>query len=295
MMNFLLKRKELDITELNERLSQAEQKVEKIKGTIERHKKQAEKKLQIIRENGCNENDKFAYRQTEMYWTICDYESKMDDIKTAGQKLRDAEIIVNNWKSKIGKEKAKNDVERIPVIEEFLKVWKIKSIEWHKQAYIKYIEYLKELNMKQKELKKWKEENNLNYCYFGSKEDREKILNKEKELGIDEQTIAFSMNRKFNVLITKMYNDYKSNPNKREKFLNNEIEKEKKNKRALFINRVKEITGTIQDAKGLRIGGNGEINGIVIGEKGKAKVETISAGGYNIQCWHFRVLVKEVI
>ena len=39
---------------------------------------------------------------------------------------------------------------------------------------------------------------------------------------------------------------------------------------------------------------NGEINGIAEGEKGRAKVETIGAGGYNIQCYHFRVLVNKI-
>jgi len=43
----------------------------------------------------------------------------------------------------------------------------------------------------------------------------------------------------------------------------------------------------------LRIGMNGEINGIVRGEKGAVTVETIGVGGWNIQKFHFRVLVKE--
>lgn len=36
------------------------------------------------------------------------------------------------------------------------------------------------------------------------------------------------------------------------------------------------------------------LNGIAIGEKGKCKVSTCVAGGYNIQCWHLRCLVHRI-
>jgi len=65
-------------------------------------------------------------------------------------------------------------------------------------------------------------------------------------------------------------------------------------KKEMFINRIKEVTGDIKNLNGLNMGMNGEINGIAEGENGKAKVETIGAGGYNIQCYHFRVLVNEI-
>lgn len=65
-------------------------------------------------------------------------------------------------------------------------------------------------------------------------------------------------------------------------------------KRIDLYKRCSEIVGIITDASGLRTGNNGSINGFVLGEKGKAYVETIYAGGYNIQVLHYRVLVKAV-
>lgn len=86
-------------------------------------------------------------------------------------------------------------------------------------------------------------------------------------------------------------------------WLDKAIEEEKKNKLVDLMNRVMKITGTIQDARGLYLE-NGDINGFIIGERGKAKVQTIGAGGYNEhvildsgrhgQRFHFRVLIDEI-
>lgn len=61
--------------------------------------------------------------------------------------------------------------------------------------------------------------------------------------------------------------------------------------------RVRDITGEITDARGLHVtmGNNGYavINGNIIGKDGRAVVESIGAGGYNIQRWHIRTLVKQ--
>ena len=51
---------------------------------------------------------------------------------------------------------------------------------------------------------------------------------------------------------------------------------------------------TITDAAALYIGPEGDINGIIVGTEGKAKIQTIGAGGYNIQCFHFRTLIHEI-
>ena len=56
-----------------------------------------------------------------------------------------------------------------------------------------------------------------------------------------------------------------------------------------LVKRITKITGEkILETKNMHFG-FGDINGLVIGNNGTAKVTTIGAGGYHIQCYHFRV------
>lgn len=65
-----------------------------------------------------------------------------------------------------------------------------------------------------------------------------------------------------------------------------------------LVNRVTKITGPITSWSGLHLtqgnGGWSVLNGIVEGEDGRASVETILAGGWNVQKLHCRTLVKKV-
>ena len=65
-----------------------------------------------------------------------------------------------------------------------------------------------------------------------------------------------------------------------------------------LIYRVRSITGDITDWSNIRAtagtGGFTVLNGTVIGKEGIACVESITAGGYNIQRLHIRVLVHSV-
>lgn len=65
-----------------------------------------------------------------------------------------------------------------------------------------------------------------------------------------------------------------------------------------LIYRVRSITGEITDWSNIRAtagtGGFTVLNGTVIGKEGIACVESITAGGYNIQRLHIRVLVHSV-
>jgi len=72
------------------------------------------------------------------------------------------------------------------------------------------------------------------------------------------------------------------------------LDKEVDRKREALITRVEKKAGRIIDASGLRVGDDGEINGRIKGEENTVNINTITAGGYNIQCLHYRLLVKVI-
>lgn len=78
------------------------------------------------------------------------------------------------------------------------------------------------------------------------------------------------------------------------------IKRDQKDAHIIVLNlytRVKEITGEITDVKNLHLACANQgicLNGIVIGKEGKAKVESVDCGGYNIQREHIRVLVHSI-
>lgn len=96
--------------ELKEKLDKALETVEKKKATIERHKTQAEKKLNVLRKNGWEIGiDDITYFRGDNYnfealTAIADYEGKLDDIKEATKKLEEAEQVAKNWKEKLDKQ-----------------------------------------------------------------------------------------------------------------------------------------------------------------------------------------------
>lgn len=89
---------------------------------------------------------------------------------------------------------------------------------------------------------------------------------------------------------------YANNPNNPtetlDSFLEKFLDKEVEVKKATLIEKIEAKAGTIIDADKLYIGADGSINGYVLGSIKQVQVETIYAGGYNIQCLHYRVLVK---
>ena len=146
-------------------------------------------------------------------------------------------------------------------IKEFISQWKVKAINYYNNALIEYKKEKKELNK---------------LDYWGNE-----YKNKRLEL-IEKYGIWVVGNLALR------------EPKDAEEVIFKTIEREGEAKEKMLIKRVNEEVGKIVNALNLEVGVNGELNGTIKGENGTCKIETIYAGGYNIQRLHYRVLVHKV-
>lgn len=236
--------------ELNLKLQSAIEKVSKIENTLSKHEAKADKLLKEIRSKGWDENNSWCMQGTEKhedcYWLICDYESKLNDIKSNVRKLSEAKQVVENWEQKYMKQlKIENTItNELP--------------EVFKQCQSELIE-------------KWTQHDI---------ERRELMLNRRKEMDHKEFRSLYNYSQESLINIT-----------------DKQIERKATFEAEIFIidlyNRVKNVIGQPTDYSNVRYNGNA-LNGFIVGEYGKCEVETITAGGYNIQRLHYRVLVKSL-
>lgn len=306
----------MKIDTLRERLVNAENNIAKITGTLERHNKQYAKlvnkfnagcpmqyddvdiiTLREYRDNGTISNDTF--------WTYTDIQHKEEDIKNNEKKLAIAKEKLTVLKKQLGELEAQEQLinDTTPqVIKDWAENWKQEAIIYVKDKADKYIE----------DKEKMKKEINVDYyMYLSSEADRFSYINKEYLDNYNDDVDYTRFVNSYNTIckIKELYGIYdiekKYKNNHSDAFVNNyiamkldndwlntKLDEQKKTMIDNLILRVTKVTGTVTDAKALRLGNDGNINGIVEGERGKAYVETIIAGGWNIQVMHYRVLVK---
>lgn len=271
--------------QLQERINKSQVKIEKLEKKVEKYSKLVSQefknivkevistnKVDILREyNLRNYNDRYC----------CGYESDYYNAKTD---LRDAQRTYSNYLTKIKEIKQFESEEKIEVIWNFLTEWETKAYEWYIQNANLYIE----LHDKYDEA--W-EESKEEYKYVATYKSWEgNVITRIKY-----NEIRFKENYYFNIQsLTRQITNVYCKTIDTEK-LAKTIKDEKERKYKDLVNRVAEVVGSIQDASNLSIGNqSGELNGIIKGSNGTCKIETISAGGYNIQCFHYKVLVNKL-
>jgi hypothetical protein len=316
----------MDINTLKDKVTNAEQKVAKCEATVEKHKVQLQKKIDKFNKLA----DKLGYEHYDFYnsfyelnnaitdtsirddlvWAYTEVENKEEDIKTAENKVVEAEKVLKNWQEKLNKEEANlqyinNEIPQILI--DFLNDWKEHCREYVLTMADKYFEEKQELRdtintycweyiVDNKDKFDYLFNNYPdNFATFNNGINYAQYINsyrdfKEFESIYNVKELNKSLENKYNNYFVQFYISHRQDINA----LDKELEKEKNNKLLDLMNRVTAITGIITDTTNLKINAKGDIDGIIYGEKGNCKVTTIGAGGYNIQCFHYRVLVKKI-
>jgi len=207
------------------------------------------------------------------------------ELYNAYRDLGEARHTLKNYQDTLANMLKFESEEKVEVIWNFLMNWKELSREWYRKNAKRYFELKK--GYKEAE-KKFYEEHNGKPAYYA-----ECAFKRDYYYNIDSVTRE----------ITNIKGQYKDgfgsdweyvSYSVDEELLEKYLDKEVKAKYKALIVAITDITGVITDAAGLRIGGKGDINGVVKGEKGVAEVNTFSAGGWNIQCFHYRTKITDI-
>lgn len=276
--------------ELEAKVINAQATVAKRRAVIEKHRTQLAKMIS----KGADE------------WDI---RYKRDDIDNAIKKLEEAEKVAKNWEDKLGEQISRDafiEANAPQVIKDFLENWKANAIAYYRRDRIDFIDFQRDIWKRERdarrealntlpelerarELYKDREPSDFDLGYLWPRKPVEEFL---KERGLDYNSVREKLAARSNPITAKLVQI--RDKEEREAWLEKTMEEEKKAKLADLIARINKVVGTITDASCLTIGGKGDINGFVVGTEGKARVETIGAGGYNIVCFHFRTLIHEI-
>lgn len=224
-------------------------------------------------------------------WEVNPYCYREYDLKHTVRDIERAEKALQDLQKKLEEANEKANSRNVKAIIEFLDRWQDRVRELHLKRFEKYPEALEQYEEDMKEFK---------LDYFDLRELKKKDPEQYREYKARKDAIESRFQGRFGFLEPYLTRELNPKTNRYDlwKFdkesLDKDLKKEADRKYDNIIERTNEITGKITDAAGLEVGDKGELDGLVIGERGTARVHTIGAGGYNIQCFHFRVLVHKV-
>ena len=221
-------------------------------------------------------------------WEVNPYYYDESDLKWTSRDLDDARKALAKYESDLEVANDKAASRNVPAITEFLDKWKERmenlytsTAKRYTEAYKAYLEEIEPYKMSYFEERRMQKENLEEYVRIRT--ERNAIEGRFRSaFGFVQPYMVRALNKK-----TMKYDKFELDKDRLSKDLENEYNR----KYDFIIERTNEIVKTITDASGLKVGSKGDLNGYIIGTNGTAKVQTIGAGGYNIQCFHFRTLV----
>ena len=274
----------MDIKTLEERIAKNEVKIEKKKNTIQKKEAAITKKAAyLMKKYGVDVETFDKYDTTareiagngkegsnDIYWTMCDIDHYKEDLRRIPKEIAEIEAVVEKQKKQLAGEIAKEATFTTEIPERLIQYRDALIAEWDDFDKAKRQRLIDEY-------RRMEEEENVRRATEGKRpggtEAYKAFIKKHRYAGYE---FMYATDEEI----------HKSNEEDAKKLILN------------LINRVKDIVGEITDYSHLRVepGNQGfaVITGYVVGTMGRASVETILAGGYNIQRLHVRTLVHEI-
>lgn len=242
------------------------------------------------------------YKAQATNWEVNPYYYHESDIKYTLRDIDYAQKALDNYKAQLESEIEKANSRDVKVIIDFLNMWKTRVHKFYeaglteyyaeKKAYMDAGRRINTFEYRTQERKDAEYEYEVlskafwNKChgyhekqYYINRWGREDYREVKVREGEYEYLFPYGYEKTIEEALAK---------------LDSHLEQEANRKYDFIIERTNAIAGEITDASNLTIGAKEDLNGYIIGTRGKAKVQTIGAGGYNIQCYHFRTLINKM-
>ena len=270
-----------DINIVSERLHAKLDRIERLKDNIEKLRAKREK-VSVAKYEDESLRD---YDLSDIAYYIEEKQKKIADLRKEAEKLSAEIDKIAAWQNK------NRDVR---IIWEFLERWEARQVEWYKSLRAMWVDGRKGMN---------EMENRSSQLYLKAREIAKGLgwgwklrrgENAEVDALLKEMEHLDTEVKQFKVFVSPVWGYLTADDELDTQKLDKDLRKESVLMYDRFIEQIERFTGKITDVSNLRIGEKGEINGFVIGADGKAKVQTIGAGGYNIQRYHYRTLVHAI-
>lgn len=254
-------------------------KLETIRSRFEKASERADKKAATIerkRKTIANKQKKAATiaDERERQWILEEIEELEEDITRLQKEVEEAKEAAAQWAKELALAEDKANSRNCQPILDFLERWKANVAEYYIHLGLNYREE--------------------GLALFAARQTYEQehgpiSMANDHDVWQEWYEKGKRLEKKYNV-ISRYQLHYCSTFDK--KLLEKDLVHEAEARYDQLIERVTAVTGEITDATALRIGEKGDLEGLVKGKRGVAEVFTIGAGGYNIQCFHYRTLVK---